>query len=225
MAGTLADMKARIAREIARSDLTTQIADAITDAIGIYQKERFRFNETVPDGARTFQTVAGQAIYTSADNADIATVQHLDYVLMQVGITLFALRREDPVILRMYNQTSQMMGQPGWFAYEGDEMLISAIPDKAYTIILGGYFVAPAPASDAEVGNKWMTDAERLIRARAKYEIACHVTRNDKMKQAMSPDAPDENGGVVGATYRELRNLKAEANRITGRGVIRPMQW
>jgi hypothetical protein len=225
MAGDLATMKARIASEIARSDLTTQIASAITDAIGIYQKERFRFNEAVPDDAKSFQTVAGQAIYTANDLADIATVQSLDYLLMQVGVTLFALKREDPEIVRMYNQTSQMMGQPGWFAYEGNELILAAIPDKAYTIILGGYFVAPAPASDDEVGNKWMTDAERLIRARAKYEIACHVTRNAKMKQDMSPDAPEDNGGMVGATYREERLLKAEANRITGRGIIRPMQF
>lgn len=225
MAGTLGDMKARVASELARADLTTQIAAAITDAIGHYQKKRFRFNESIPDNAKSFATVSGRSIYTSADLADIATVQGLDYLLMQVGTTLFQLKREDPVILRMYNQTATMVGQPGWFAYEGNELIISAVPDQAYTIFVGGFFVAPAPASDDEVGNVWMTTAERLIRSRAKYEIACHVTRNQKMMQAMSPDTPEENGGVLGASYREERELKAEANRITGRGIIRPTQF
>lgn len=225
MAGTLADMKARIASEIIRSDLTSQIANAITDAIGLYQKERFRFNETVPDNAKTFTTVAGKSIYTATDLADIETLLKLDYMLVTVGQTLFALYREDPETVRLWNQQATVMGLPGWYAYEGDELILAPIPDQAYTVLVGGYFVAPAPASDGEANNPWMTKAERLIRARAKYEIATHVTRNDKMKQAMSPDAPEDNGGVVGVAYREFRDLKAETNRITGRGIIRPMQF
>lgn len=225
MAGTLGDMKARVASELARADLTSQIASAITDAIGIYQKKRFRFNETIPDNAKSFLTVAGRATYTSADLADIATVKAFDYLLMKVGITLFQLKREDPLVVKLYNQTSQMMGQPGWWAYEGNEIILAAIPDQAYTIYPGGYFVAPAPANDAEANNPWMTDAEILIRSRAKFEIALNVTRNAKMAQAMSPDPPEENGGVVGAAWREERLLKAEANRVVGRGIIRPMPF
>jgi len=225
MAGTLGDMKARVATELARADLATQIASAITDAIGVYQKKRFRFNETIPDGAKSFSTVAGRSIYTSADLADIATVLAFDYLLMQVGITLFELKREDPKIVKLYNQTTQMMGQPGWYAYEGNEMILAAVPDKAYTIFVGGFFVAPAPASDAEANNAWMNWAEPLIRARAKFEIATHVTRNPKMAQAMSPDPPDENGGVTGAAWREYDILKAETNLVTGRGIVRPMAF
>lgn len=226
MAGTLADMKARVASELARADLPTQIANAITDAIGIYQKERFRFNEAIPDNARSFNTVAGQAYYTHTDQADIDTLLKIDYLLMKVGTTLFKLLRESPENIRLYNQTNNvMMGQPTWFAYEGDELMLSAVPDQAYTIYIGGFFVAAAPASDAEANNAWMTWAERLIRARAKYEIATHVTRNAKMAQMMSPDPPDENGGVVGAAYRELRLLKGETNQITGRGIVRATQF
>lgn len=225
MAGTQGDMKTRIAQELARADLTTHIANAITDAIGIYQKERFRFNENIPDNAKSFVTVAGQAIYTSADLADIATVQAFDYMLMKVGITLFQLKREDPVVVKLYNQTTQMMGQPGWWAYEGNEIILAAIPDQAYTIYVGGFFVAPAPANDAEANNPWMNTAERLIRARAKYEICRNVTRNHGWAQQFSPDPPDENGGVMGEAWREERLLKAEANRVTGRGIVRPMPF
>lgn len=225
MANDLAAMKARIAAEIARADLTTQIASAITDAIGVYQKKRFRFNENIPDNAKSFATVAGRATYTSSDLADIATVLAFDYMLMKVGITLFQLKREDPVVVKLYNQTSQMNGQPGWWAYEGNEIILAAIPDQAYTIYPGGYFVAAAPATDSEANNSWMITAERLIRARAKFEIATHVTRNAKMAQIMSPDPPDENGGMIGAAWREERLLKAETNRVTGRGIIRPMAF
>lgn len=225
MAGTLGDMKTRIASELARSDLTTQIANAITDAIGFYQKQRFRFNEAVPDNPVSFATVAGRANYTTADNANIATVLHLDYLLMLVGSTIFGLKREDPVIVKLYNQTNQMMGQPGWFAYEGNELILASIPDQAYTVYLGGVFVAPAPASDVEANNPWMVAAERLIRSMAKYLIAKHVTRNPTLAQSMSPLSPDLNGGMAGEAWREERSLKGEANSITGRGIIRPMQF
>jgi hypothetical protein len=225
MAGTLRDMKARIASELARADLTTQIANAITDAIGVYQKVRFRFNETIPDNAKNFSTVANRATYTSADLSDISTVQKFDYLLMKVGITLFQLKREDPVVVKLYNQTSQMIGQPGWWAYEGNEIIIAAIPDQAYVIYVGAFFVAAAPGSDTEANNPWMTDAEMLIRSRAKYEIARHVTRNDKMAQNMSPHPPQNNGGVVGAAWEAERILKKEANRVTGRSIIRATRF
>lgn len=225
MAGTLGDMKSRIASELARADLTVQIANAINDAIGTAQKKRFRFNEAIPDNAQSFVTVAGQANYGAAANANIPTMLAFDYLLMQVGITLFALKREDPVVVKLYNQTTQMHGQPGWFAYEGNEIILASIPDQAYTIFLGGYFVAPAPASDAEANNPWMTVAEQYIRSLAKYIIAKHVTRNPILAQNMSPLPPLENGGVVGEALRHERILKAETNRITGRGQVRAMQF
>lgn len=225
MAGTLGDMKTRIASELVRPDLTSQIANAITDAIGVYQAVRFRFNETIPSNAKFFDTVAGQSIYAAAALADIATIQKFDYLLMKVGITLFKLARETPEVVKLYNQTTQMMGQPGWWAYEGNEIILAAIPDQVYRIYVGGFFVAPAPATDNETNNPWMTDAERLIRARAKYEVCINVTRNLKLAQQFSPDPPDENGGVVGMAYRELRELRGETNRVTGRGVIRATQF
>lgn len=225
MAGTLDDMKTRIASELARSDLTTQIANAITDAIGIYQKQRYRFNETVPDDAKTFATVQGRATYGAADNANIPTMLKIDYLLMQVANTIFALKREDPERVKLYNQVNTMQGQPSFFAYEGNELIISAVPDQAYTIFLNGQFVAPAPSSGAETGNHWMLEGERLIRSMAKYLIAKHVTRNPTLAQNMSPSPPNKNGGVVGEAWREDRLLKGETNLITGRGIVRPMAF
>ena len=46
MANDLAAMKARIADEFARDDLTEQIALAIVDAIKFYKDQRFEFNES-----------------------------------------------------------------------------------------------------------------------------------------------------------------------------------
>ena len=72
---TLATLKSRIADDISRSDLTTQIANSITDAITYYQNRRFFFNET---RSETFDTVAAQSLYRSSDDAAIPTFARLD---------------------------------------------------------------------------------------------------------------------------------------------------
>jgi hypothetical protein len=228
MAGTLGDLKTRIAFELGqRTDLAAQIALAISDAIAAYAQERFRFSETVPSAPPTFYTVADRAVYTSADNANIGTTLKIDWVNVNIGsASIITLVRETPENVLLYNQQNgTMRGQPGWYAYQGNQLMLSAVPDQAYLVTLGLFLNIAPPATDVETGNPWMTDAERLIRARAKFEIATHVTRNAMMAQAMSPSTPAENGGVVGAAYREWKQLKGTANRITATGRIRPMAF
>lgn len=227
MAGTFQDMVNRIALEIARPDLsTTQIPNAINDAIQAYQSDRFAFSEVPADGSVTFETVAGQAFYTKADCPQLGTLMKIDHVNININAaTIFELRRETPERLIIYNQQAGvMMGQPTWYAYENGEMILSARPDQAYLITLAVFLNVAAPATAVEANNPWMTTAEKLIRCRAKFELATHVTRNPTMAAAMSPDTPDE-GQPMGAACREWRSLKGVANRSSGRGIIAPMQF
>lgn len=227
MAGTLQDMINRIASELRRADLaTTQIPNAIADAIAVYAQERFAFSEVAANGDVTFETVAGQDTYTASDCADLGTLMQIDHVNINIGTaTNYELKRDTPEALILYNQqVPTMQGQPSWYAYENSALILAARPDQAYLITLALFRNIAAPAL-ADVDNPWMTTAERLIRARTKYEIAVHVTRNPTMATAMSPSPPAENGGVVGAAYREWKQLKGTANRSSGRGIIRPMQF
>lgn len=226
MADTLADMKARIARELSRADLTTQIAAAISDAISIYQKERFRFNESVPSAPVTFNTVASQSVYGVLANANIGTLYHIDYMLLTIGNSRYYMSVDDAKRLKIYNQVNTMFGQPLWYAYEGNELILSPVPSNAWSIEIGLFRNLAAPATDAEAANPWMMaiNAERLIRSRAKYEIAVHVTRNPTMAAAMSPFPPAP-GQAAGATYDAWRSLKGETNRVTGRGRVRAMKF
>lgn len=223
---TLAVMKQRIARDLARPDFTSSsqdIADAITTAITQYQNTRFRFSDTIPNDPPTFNTVAGRYIYTSADNANISTLMKIDYVLIQIGNIQQGLSRTSAEAVKLYNQTTTMQGQPSSYAYEGNQLLLAAIPSQVWTITLGLFRNILAPANDAEADNPWMTDAELLIRSRAKYEIAVHRTRNPIMAAAMSPDKPAI-GQPTGATYAAWSTLKAEANRTHSVGRVRPMR-
>jgi hypothetical protein len=223
--GTLSALKARIALEISRPDLTGPIADAINDAITIYQKDRFRFSEISPKTPLTFQTVGGQSVYTSSDLPDIGTMYFIDYILVQLGSTLITLDQDTPLNLHRLLQIGTQQGLPSSFAYEGDSLIIYPVPNTAYTCYLGAHILIAAPASDNEAGNKWMTDGERLIRSRAKYEIAVHNTRNMAMAEAMSPEAPPGGKATGHATWRYWRELKGEGAKITGQGRMRPMRF
>lgn len=217
--GTLGQMKTRVIRELGqRTDLAADVADAINDAIAIYQKERFRFSEVTPGSEPTFNTVVGQSVYTTAANANIGTLYLVDYLLLNIGATNQYLSRIQPVEIKLLLQTGTQSGQPTSWAYEGNEIIVYPVPSAVYSITIGGHIKIPAPANDGEAGNAWMNDAERLIRSRAKFEIATHVTRNPTMAAAMSPEPG-------GATYREWSSLKREGNRVVSTGRIRAMQF
>lgn len=224
MADDLATMKARVAFELRRSDLTAQIASAINDAIAIYQKERFRFNESVPSAPVTFNTVIDQANYGISDNANIGTLFNIDYMLLVIGSQNYYITPDSPSNLKIFNQQGVMHGQPIWYAYEGNEIILAPVPSGVWPVEIGLFRRLAAPVTDAEVGNPWMIDGERLIRSRAKYEIAVHVTRNPDMAAAMSPFPPSP-GQPAGATYDAWRSMKGEANRVTSLHRIRAMKF
>ena len=166
MAGTLADMKARIADELSRADLTSQIALAISDAIALYQTKRFYFNETGPNGS-SFNTVANQEVYTVTDDPDIPYMYDVDDVFVQVGVNNFRVKRIDPTIYRI-NQMPNFKGQPYQYMFLNQTFSFSPIPNTVYPMQIVGHYKLAAPASDSEANNKWMTDAERMIRSCAK---------------------------------------------------------
>jgi len=223
--GTQALLKARIALELARPDILAsdiRIADAITDAIKVYQKQRFRFSDINPALPPTFNTVAGQFVYDIGAMDEIASNFFIDWLIYTQGTSNFLVSRTTPLDIVMTNQNTAVRGPPEKFAYEGESLMISPIPDTVYAMTLDCHILVAAPVSDVATGNRWMTDGEELIRSRVKFEIATHVTRNEKMAAMMSPD-PEQR--PIGATYRAWRALKGEVNRLKGRGRVAPMPW
>ena len=223
-------MKQRIATELARPDILytdARIADAINDAILTYQTSKFRFSEINPAAPPTFPTVFNQVVYNAANAAQpvISSLIYINFLTYTDGTSLFYVRRVTPLEVRMANQNQNVFGPPEAFAFEGESILLTPIPDRVYTLTIDAHLLVAAPASDVEAGNRWMTDGEMLIRSRAKFEIATNVTRNVVMAQAMSPEANGGPGGGPGATYRAWSNLKSEQSRLLGRGRVRPMAW
>lgn len=217
----------RVGAELRRPDLVTtgQVKTAIMDAIAIYQKERFRFSDAGPSTPPSFNTVAGQWIYTKADNVNIPTWFYVEALNVTIGNTVEKLSRYRPEEIYLLHEQGTQSGQPNGWAYDGNAVILDPTPDQAWPITMVGHVLVPAPADVNEANNPWMVEAEQLIRARAKYEIALHVTRNPEMAQDMSPDADGNRQGRAGATYRAWRMLKGETNKVKGRGRIVAMRF
>lgn len=205
---TLTIMKARIADELARSDLTSQIAYSITDAIERYQPERFWFNESRDV---TFNTAAAQEFYTSSDNALIPDIYAIDYVSMVVGGTVNFLERYTPDVIEDLSNNATSNGEPYAYSYFQKKIRLYPIPTGANAVRVVGHVKVAAPATDGEASNAWMTDAERLIRARAKLNLAMDVLHDGDLAAAMHPMVDDA-----------FDQLKGRTNRLLGTGTIRP---
>jgi hypothetical protein len=211
----IATMKTRIVSELGgRTDLTSNITDAINDAIDAYQEDRFYFNESRDV---TFSTVASQEFYTVADNANIPNILAWDYVMKVVGINTLYLSYVLPDVMEDTSNSGTFIGEPYEYTYYQQKIRLFPVPNAAITIRIGCQIKLAGPTSDTDATNPWIIEAERLIRSRAKFILATHVTLDSAMASAMSPDD--------GETARAFDELKGRTNRQTGTGTIQAVYF
>lgn len=211
--GTLGYLKDKIADQIARADLTTQVAETINDAILFYQPHRFIFSE----GRDTsLSTVIGQEFYGVADDTLLGPVGlfAFDYITVTIGTAQFDLPRYQPEAIELLSQSGTQMGQPQCYSYYNYQMRLYPIPNAVYPLTIAAHQRIAAPATDIVAGNAWMVDGERLIRGRAKYELALNYTGDLDEAQRMT--------AYVTEAYDEL---KARTNKLAGTGFITPTQF
>jgi hypothetical protein len=211
---TLAVMKQRIADELARSDLTPMIAYAISDAIKHYQSKRFFFNESRDI---EFDTVDDQEWYDKFDHAAIPNLMAIDYIRVDDGGTIYTLCREEPEAMENISSTPAT-GVPTSFTYYNRQIRFYPVPDDVYEVTIAAHLSLDEPASDSTINNAWMTDAERLIRARAKINLARNVNAAglDPMfsDKAIMLFKDEENDAFT--------ELKARTAKSLGTGKIKP---
>ena len=160
---TLATLKADIAEDLDRTDLTSAIASEINNAIRFYQPRKFYFNES---RGKTITTVADQTWYTSSDDADIGLIKQIDGVIIETSTYDRRLDWLDPQALEVSTDANSASQEPDYWTYYNQQIGFYPVPDGAYTMRLFGTFSVAAPASDGEADNPWMTEAYDLIRHR-----------------------------------------------------------
>lgn len=191
---TLAEMKSRIAREIHRTDLTTEIAEAISDAVADYQHVRFVFNQT----RGTFATVAGTEFYTSAIIPD--DIGEIDSITVAVNGRSVSLPAWPYSVMEKIQTTTNSRGQPQAWAWYAEKIRLYPVPDAVYTLTVS--YLQRLPVPDAT--NAWTEEAEQLIRASAKKRIARDVLRD--MEGAATAESAES------AAFRRLMRESRQLN-------------
>ncbi|MBS0244035.1 MAG: hypothetical protein JSS20_17830 [Proteobacteria bacterium] len=204
--GTLGYMKAKIANEIERGDLTNEVAAAVATAVGYYQNERFFYSETRDI---TFNTVANQYLYTSTDVPALGSLIKIDYIFAYIGGQPYRILPLSPDIMEWgHRSTSDPVGQPFHFSYYARTLSLYPTPDQAYPIRMGGQKAPDAPASDGETNNVWMTIAESMVRSRAKFELYAHIPA------IMDPAKASAMKALADDAFKQLKEQSADLEKV-----------
>ena len=205
---TFSQMRSKIADDLNRTDLTTQINRAINRALTYYKKQRFWFNE----GTATFSTVVDQESYGSADG--VATdIVDIDEAKITISSTV-----KPTLTKQTFNYIQQMnygnfKSQPTDYAIFQNKIWLYPIPNQVWTITLY-YQKSYSDLSDDSDENDFTTYAEDLIEARAIWWLFKTVIR-DK-------DAAEDYKQVE---MDALTSLQAQTTKLTSSNKLRPTEF
>jgi hypothetical protein len=180
MANDYAALQARIADELNRSDLTSQIALEIASAIRHYERQRFWFNEVRDTSLVTVPNVASIAAPTT-----MVEGLRLD---LNYGTHLYPLEYEAWKDFEDYGgaDTGFTPGVPQRYGYFADQFWFLPVPDQAYSLTLSGV-ERLADLVNGSDSNAWTTDGEELIRMRAKQAVRInYLDHQGAIQQAMT---------------------------------------
>lgn len=210
MADDFGTMTNRIANEIRRSDLTSEIAQEVQDAIKFYEAERFWFNE---DRTHIFTTSASQEFYGSADQAFIPNIIHFDQAVITIAGNRYPLNKRDWDYMEHIAMNPFTNGQPQDICFYAEQFRLYPIPDNAYTVRVSGIYQL-ATLSVSSDTNAWMVEGEQLIRNAAKMRL--HMERTHDPVQA------EEARALVEIA---LQNLRMKNGYKLASGRQRPTQF
>ena len=209
---TRSDIEAQIADDLARSDLTTQISNAVNAAIRAYRFERLGFNEAY----RVTATASVSANYLALSDVSVR-FRKIDRIrlLRDAGDYLDLYRRDyDWIMSRQDDRTTSM---PIEYAVYNNTIHFDTIADQTYTLAIDGVkelgtgTTASFSAGDA---SAWFNEARELVRHRAKREVYAHVLKDMELASA------------AGAAEKDAYNtLKSELDQVASTGFIRPTEF
>lgn len=223
-ANTYADMQARIQDEVLGSPTTTQIQNAIQDAIYEYERESFWFNDMrtfgdVTGSASDLQTVQGQEFYSYADLPALIAMPHLRKILVLAFANRYPLNQRTPQWLDDQSLSTTWQGLPTDWCWMAGSLRLYPVPNGGYPLILDGTIRFKPLVADSDY-NCWTNEAERLIRIEAKRLLFRDITRDPDQVNAMEMElmGNPQTGrqGALGMLRRETMR------RAGGTGKLRP---
>lgn len=187
MANDFAALKTRIAGDLDRSDLSSEISASIIDAIEDLGVERFTFNQS---GGFTLSVSADDADYVVGDwqldgGSDFDSIIEPDQLWIRIGGNDHRLDHASWDDIKDMGQSSPTTGQPYLYAYFDDAWKIYPTPDQSYTIYMRAHYRLTELSDDSDV-NAWTGQARRLTGAAAKGILYAEVLDDDRNAAKMS---------------------------------------
>lgn len=212
---TYLDLQNRIADELDRPDLTSQIQLAINSAVSFYARKNFFGTES----SFTFSTVVGQEYYTAGDNPAIASSPFLDELNININTGRIQMTRESFEWIDAISFLPTATGQPYYWAYRAKQIRFYPIPSQVYVVTA---YNTPRLGllSDPQTSNFWTdTDegGEALIRTRAKLYLLLNVIRASDMLPEVQL--------LKGQEIEERTALFGETNSRKSIGVLAPVSF
>ncbi len=200
---TFAEIKARVADELERNDLSSQIETAVLDAQEFYAHLFLGFNERRGLAA----TLAGSEFASLP-----AGLRHPKEVSVQVSGNDYTLLKRSTEYLEHLHNASDTSGQPAFYAVLDREFRIWPTPDAQYTLTVLGVYDDSALSADADT-NDFTTNAmaTNMLVHWAKEYIARNILIDAEQTQA----------AFAQRTIAE-RNFRERVNRLNATGVIQP---
>src|SRR6266436_2350308 len=200
---TFGDLQTQVASDLRRSNVSGDIALAITDSIRDHSSERFWFNET--------RTYAGIALTSAADEYPIVAVPpvqdfiKIDWVRVLIGGLYIRMRRIGAEELEEY-ALAGTTGPPYWWDYYANVIRFYPKPNTTYSSRIAGHYRLPDLVNAAD-SNNWTNEAKSLIRYSALKRIYAYPVRDQAQAQMAEQ-----------AELRELEYLRRETERRKRRG-------
>lgn len=207
---TYLEMQQRIAQELHRTDLTTHIQRAIKSAIAFYESNRFFKGEK----RGTFSTIAGQRYYgttTESPGTLPSDIVEIDSIVTTVNNRIYKLDQVSYEHLEDIDAgVTPLSGYPRLWAWYAEQIRFYPSPNNEYLMTVSYQYERPVLSADSDE-NFWTTEAEELIRSRAKKDLAMSVMYEDQIAQA---SAAMEN--------MALKSLKAQTVKLLSSNKLTP---
>jgi hypothetical protein len=167
-------MVTRLESEIHRTNINAAVRSAILDAILHYEEgPAFHFNSE----RSTASTIIGNKYLPLPAEPDAPEfVDFLGTFPLQITVnqSTYPLNRRGHDYLQLIDLDAVVgRGIPFDWTYEDNQIRLYPIPQDVYTLTL--YYKSKLTPITADTDdNAWTTQGERLIRARAKWDVYCN---------------------------------------------------
>lgn len=197
---TFGEMNRRIADELKRGDLSSQINLAIKSAITYYNAD----NQSFREHRAQLNTDPSTEYYGLPSN-----FIEIDDLRISVNNSIYQLtRKSQNYINAIYSAEAIDSGTPDKYSVYQEQIRLYPVPDQTYTLYLD-YKRSLTDLSATSDTNDFMTKYENLIRSRAKWDIYQNVLKIYDDAQVMKQQELDE----------ERAMIKREAKYHAGNGI------